>query len=88
MMDDSASILSTQRKNYQELIAQNTISVFDFRNYLFARQISLLEKLDRPYEACVRGKLFISGFTIVLLGKRVLNFHLFWIINLLDAVSP
>ena len=36
------SILDTSRKSYRELILSNNISAFDFRTYVFARQISLL----------------------------------------------
>ncbi|KAL3423738.1 Trafficking protein particle complex subunit 10 [Phlyctema vagabunda] len=34
--------LNSTKKNYRELILSNDVSVFDFRCYLFARQLSLL----------------------------------------------
>ncbi|RFU26327.1 hypothetical protein B7463_g10018, partial [Scytalidium lignicola] len=37
--------LSATKKNYRELILSNSISVFDFRCYLFARQLFLLLRL-------------------------------------------
>ncbi|KAH8815148.1 TMEM1 family protein-like protein [Xylogone sp. PMI_703] len=37
--------LSAIKKNYRELILSNDISVFDFRCYLFARQLALLLRL-------------------------------------------
>lgn len=37
--------LSATKKNYRELILSNDISVFDFRCYLFSRQLSLLLRL-------------------------------------------
>src|SRR5437879_5172422 len=48
--DDSANILDIKKKSYRELIMQNSISVFDFRSYLFARQCQLLGRLQRPVE--------------------------------------
>lgn len=36
------SVLDTHRKSYRELILSNNISAFDFQNYVFARQVSLL----------------------------------------------
>src|SRR6185312_9802388 len=60
--DDSANILDIKKKPYRELIMQNSISVFDFRSYLFARQCQLLGRLQRPVEICRRAQLFISSF--------------------------
>ncbi|KAI9803994.1 MAG: hypothetical protein M1833_000275 [Piccolia ochrophora] len=37
--------LSASRKRYRDLILSNNISIFDFRCYLFARQMSLLLRL-------------------------------------------
>ncbi|KAK6333627.1 hypothetical protein TWF730_003812 [Orbilia blumenaviensis] len=42
---NDASILSSSRKPYRELILSNNISVFDFLSYCFARQASLLLRL-------------------------------------------
>ncbi|CAG8444801.1 5577_t:CDS:10 [Ambispora gerdemannii] len=60
--DDSAKILDVKKKPYRDLIMQNEISVFDFRNYLFARQCQLLGRLHRPIEICRRAQIFISSF--------------------------
>ncbi|KAI9352589.1 hypothetical protein BDR26DRAFT_195813 [Obelidium mucronatum] len=61
--DDSHDILNVSRKPYRDLILQNTISIFDFRIYLFARQIQLLIKSPNGVvEACVRAKKFITSF--------------------------
>lgn len=38
-------VLAATRKNYRELILSNDISIFDFRCYIFARQLSLLLRL-------------------------------------------
>ncbi|KAJ3405820.1 hypothetical protein HDU80_000724 [Chytriomyces hyalinus] len=61
--DDSHSILNVNRKPYRDRILQNTISIFDFRIYLFARQISLLFQIAHGVvETCIRAKKFISSF--------------------------
>ncbi|KAH8900936.1 hypothetical protein GQ53DRAFT_133334 [Thozetella sp. PMI_491] len=45
---DDISISST-KKPYRELILANNVSVFDFRCYIFARQISLLLRLGNAW---------------------------------------
>lgn len=61
-MDDSGNILDFKRKDYRDLINKNSISVFDFRCYLFARQCRMLLKMQRVIEVCIRSQLFISSF--------------------------
>jgi len=41
--------LSASRKNYRDLILANNISIFDFRCYLFARQLSLLLRMANAW---------------------------------------
>ncbi|GAA5867425.1 hypothetical protein JCM8547_007499 [Rhodosporidiobolus lusitaniae] len=60
--DDSHPILSTTVKPFRKLIETNSISVFDFRTYLFARQATMLFHLGRVIEAARRGAYFISTF--------------------------
>ncbi|KAG0056417.1 hypothetical protein BGZ83_005132 [Gryganskiella cystojenkinii] len=60
--DDDANLLDLNRKPYRDLIMQNTISVFDFRTYLFGRQCNLLFRLRRPVEICHRALNFIPSF--------------------------
>lgn len=43
--DNDEILLSSDRKPYRELILANNISIFDFRCYLFARQLSLLLRM-------------------------------------------
>lgn len=43
--------LSASRKNYRDLILANNISVFDFRCYLFARQLSLLLRMANAWSS-------------------------------------
>ena len=41
----STSVLDTERKPYRELILASNISAFDFRSYVFARQVSILSRI-------------------------------------------
>ncbi len=41
--------ISATKKPYRELILANNVSVFDFRCYIFARQISLLSRLGNAW---------------------------------------
>jgi hypothetical protein len=43
--------LSATRKNYRDLILGNNISIFDFRCYLFARQLSLLLRMANAWSS-------------------------------------
>ncbi|KAF8934989.1 hypothetical protein BGZ58_005309 [Dissophora ornata] len=70
--DDDANLLDLNRKPYRDLIMQNTISVFDFRTYLFGRQCNLLFRLRRPVEICRRALIFISSFSRTV-REHVLN---------------
>jgi hypothetical protein len=44
-LDSEEIPLSATKKNYRELILSNNISIFDFRCYIFARQLSLLLRM-------------------------------------------
>lgn len=43
--DQDEILLSADRKSYRELILANNISIFDFKCYLFARQLALLLRM-------------------------------------------
>ncbi|KAF2742892.1 hypothetical protein M011DRAFT_471787 [Sporormia fimetaria CBS 119925] len=43
--------ISWRRKNYRDLILSNKISIFDFRCYIFARQMALLLRLGNAHSA-------------------------------------
>lgn len=43
--------LSTKRKRYRDLILSNSISVFDFKCYIFSRQMSLLLRLGNAHSS-------------------------------------
>jgi trafficking protein particle complex subunit 10 len=61
--DDNPNIFRLTNKPYRDRIIQNSISIYDFRMYLFSRQCYLLNLLQRPIEICLRAKLFISSFS-------------------------
>ncbi|KAG6898254.1 hypothetical protein C0992_002268, partial [Termitomyces sp. T32_za158] len=69
--DDSASLLSFQRKAYRDLILANTISIFDFRIYLLSRQCELLAQRGRLNEVCRKVAAFLVGF-----GRRLRDVEL------------
>ncbi|PSR94078.1 hypothetical protein PHLCEN_2v4506 [Hermanssonia centrifuga] len=64
--DDSAPLLSVTKKPYRELILANSISVFDFRVYLLARQCALWSKMSRVVEAGQKVVVFLGTF-----GRRL-----------------
>ena len=76
-LDDSRDILNSSAKPYRDLIIQNSISIFDFRIYLFSRQCYLLIKSGLPQQVCYRAKLFISSFSHTLYEYRVSLFPMF-----------
>ncbi|KAJ3179456.1 hypothetical protein HDU85_004866 [Gaertneriomyces sp. JEL0708] len=69
--DDSGNLLDTSRKPYRSMIMQNTISIFDFRVYLFARQCQLLLRMRYPVDVCKRAKLFITQFARTIEENKV-----------------
>ncbi|KAJ3845286.1 trafficking protein particle complex subunit 10 [Lentinula raphanica] len=64
--DDSAPLLSIDKKPYRELILANNITVFDFRIYVLSRQCELLAKASRLTEVCRKVGVFLSAF-----GRRL-----------------
>lgn len=61
--DDSAPLLSISRRPYRDLILANTISVFDFRIYIIARQCLLLAKMGKVDEVCKKTHTFLVTFS-------------------------
>lgn len=61
--DDSAPLLAVSRRPYRDLILANTISVFDFRIYIIARQCPLLAKMGRVDEVCKKTHTFLVTFS-------------------------
>lgn len=64
--DDSAPLLSITKKAYRDLILANSISVFDFRVYLLARQCMLLSSLGRVIDVGHKTVAFLRAF-----GRRL-----------------
>ena len=60
--DDSTPLLSVNKKPYRDLILANTISVFDFRIYLLARQCVLLSRMGDMEGLCRKAASFLSTF--------------------------
>lgn len=71
--DDSVPLLSVTKKPYRDLILANTISVFDFRVYLLARQCALLSKIGDMEELCRKAASFLSTFARTLREVEVSN---------------
>ena len=68
--DDSANVLDLSHKDYRTLILANNISLFDFRVYLFARQVFLLTAMGRYPEICSRARDYISTLARTLRSDR------------------
>ena len=64
--DDSTPLLSVSKKPYRDLILANSISVFDFRVYLLARQCILLSHLGRVIDIGHKAVAFLRAF-----GRRL-----------------
>ncbi len=55
---------------YRSLIFNNKISEFTFLQYVFARKLYLLKKLDLDFEAIERFKFFIKEIKCLMDGKN------------------
>lgn len=60
--DDASPLLSLERKSYTDLILANTVSVFDLRIYMLARQAALLARLGKLTEICTQANRFLVSF--------------------------
>ncbi|KAK6095308.1 hypothetical protein MT418_004749 [Batrachochytrium dendrobatidis] len=83
--DDYIDIFSLDRKPYRDLIIQNQITIFDFREYLFGRQCCLILLLESPADVCQRTKTFAVTFSKTLTDYKVSlprNFKESWIYSL------
>ena len=68
--DDSANILDLLHKDYRTLILANNISLFDFRIYLFARQVMLLTAMGKYPDIAARARDYISTLARTLRTDR------------------
>ena len=64
--DDSTPLLSLNKKAYRDLILANTITIFDFRIYMLARQCLILGMMGRVLDVCQKSSAFLATF-----GKRL-----------------
>jgi hypothetical protein len=60
--DDSMPLLSMTKKPYRDLIVANTVSVFDLRIYILARQCNLLGKMGKVTDVCNKVAMFLTSF--------------------------
>jgi hypothetical protein len=63
---DFQSLLSVTNKPYRDLILANTITIFDFRIYLLARQCRLFAKMAKYPEITT-----MIGFFLASLGRQL-----------------
>lgn len=75
--DDSLPLLSITRKPYRDMIIANTISVFDFRVYLLARQCAVLGQMARLTEISRKVAIFLGSFGVRLREMRVSSYEYF-----------
>ena len=66
LQDDSLPLLSLTKKPYRDLILANSISTFDFRVYLLARECQLLAKMGKISSITTKAGFFLGAF-----GKRL-----------------
>ena len=69
LKDDSLPLLSITKKPYRDLIIANTVSVFDIRVYLLARQTNVLGQMGRLSDVTRRVSTFLGAF-----GGRLQDF--------------
>jgi hypothetical protein len=60
--DDSLPLLSITKKSYRDLIVANTVSVFDLRIYILAKQCNLLGKMGKVADLCKKVAMFLLSF--------------------------
>lgn len=66
--DDFIDLLDPTKKEYHSMMVQNTISLFDFRIYLFGCQCQLLVGMEKYQELVDRAEGFIRGFARAMRG--------------------
>ncbi len=60
--DDCLPLLSITKKPYRDLIVANTVSVFDLRIYMLAKQSNLLGKMGKVTDICNKVAMFLTSF--------------------------
>ena len=69
--DDSAPLLSLNKKAYRDLILANTITIFDLRVYVLARQCLVLGMMGRVLDVCQKSSTFLATFGKLLREAQV-----------------
>jgi hypothetical protein len=82
-------IFNLNDKQYKEMIAENTITIYDFRMYLISRQCSILLQDGNWDEILKRSREFIEKFSITL-GDYIctagIGFKQAWIIVMISNI--
>ena len=73
--EDSVPLLSLNKKAYRDLILANTITVFDLRVYILARQCFILGMMGRVLDVCQKTSTFLSMFRQRLREAQVCKDH-------------
>lgn len=73
--DDSTPLLSLNKKAYRDLILANTITVFDLRVYILARQCLILGMTGRVLDVCQKSSAFLAMFGNRLREAQVCKNH-------------
>jgi hypothetical protein len=60
--DDTLPLLSITKKPYRDLILANSVSVFDLRIYMLAKQCNLLGKMGKVADICNKVAKFLASF--------------------------
>ena len=86
--DDTISVIDPQAKAYHTMIMQNSISLFDFRVYLFASQCQVLTSLGLYHDILCRASAFVSSQMRILEDRRAARPGLAesWAFNAIDSV--
>lgn len=53
--DDRAALLHRDRKPFRKFVLEDSVKEFDYRQYVFSRQATLLFALGRPGEVRAKG---------------------------------
>ena len=69
--DESLPLLSISNKPYRDLILANSISIFDFRSYLLARQCRILAKMGKLSEITTKVGFFLGSLAKQLREEQV-----------------
>lgn len=84
--EDSAPLLSPNKKAYRELILANKISVFELRTYILSRQCQLLAKLGEVEGVPKKVASFLGMFSKTLKQAQVHSINASLLLSLLTLL--